>query len=259
MIKAIFFDIDGTLLSHSTKSVPESSKNALSLLKDKGILTFIATGRHISEMRDLPIHDLNIDGFITLNGQYCYNEKEVIFDLPINQKDIDNIIHKIDTNPFPCIFVEDELMYINYNNNDVETVQNAISTPLPDINDIHRGLTHPIYQVIPYGIDKEHENEILQLMPHCKQTRWHSLAIDIIPKNGGKQNGIKHILDYYGINQEETMAFGDGENDIDMFKFCQLSVAMGNSNDSVKDNADYITDDIDYDGIFNALKHFHII
>ena len=52
MIKAIFFDIDGTLLSHNTYSVPESTKEALRLLKEKGILTFIATGRHLSEMRD---------------------------------------------------------------------------------------------------------------------------------------------------------------------------------------------------------------
>ena len=66
MIKAIFFDIDGTLLSHSTQSVPESTKLALQLLKEKGIYTFIATGRHISEIRDLPLDDLEFEGYIHL-------------------------------------------------------------------------------------------------------------------------------------------------------------------------------------------------
>jgi len=259
MIKAIFFDIDGTLLSHQTKKVPKSTKLALHLLKEKEILTFIATGRHISEMKDLPIDDLEFEGYITLNGQYCYNQKELIYDLPIHQQDINNMINDIDKKPFPCIFVEKELMYINYNDEIVQTVQDAISTPLPDINDLHRGLTQPIYQVIPYGINEEKENRILELMPHCKKTRWHPLAIDLIPKNGGKQNGIKQVLKYYHIHQDETMAFGDGHNDIDMFQFCHIGVALGNADDEVKSQADYVTNDIDDDGIYNALKHFHIL
>jgi len=259
MIKAIFFDIDGTLLSHRTKQVPLSTKKALKLLKEKGIYTFIATGRHISEMRDLPIDDLEFEGYITLNGQYCYNEKGVIYDLPIHKQDIQNIIKEIDLNPFPCIFVEEELMYINYHNDAVETVQDAISTPLPEINDLHRGFTYPIYQVIPYDIDEKQKGKILQLMPHCKKTRWHPLAIDMIPANGGKQNGIAKVLEYYHIHQSETMAFGDGLNDIDMFEYVNIAVAMGNASDEVKEIADYVTDDIDDDGIEHALKHFHIL
>ena len=53
MIKAVFFDIDGTLLSHSTNSVPASARRALEELREKGILTFIATGRHLPELRKL--------------------------------------------------------------------------------------------------------------------------------------------------------------------------------------------------------------
>lgn len=259
MIKAIFFDIDGTLLSHKTKKVPDSTKKALKLLKDKGILTFIATGRHISEMRDMPINDLEFEGYITLNGQYCYNRDGLIYDLPIHKQDIINMINEIDKNPFPCIFVEKELMYINYNNEAVQVVQDAISTPLPDINDLHRGLTENIYQVIPYDIDESKESRILELMPHCKKTRWHPLAIDMIPNNGGKQNGIKKVLEYYNIAVEESMSFGDGMNDLDMFELTHISVAMGNASVEVKSHASYITDDIDNDGIYNALKHFNIL
>ncbi len=259
MIKAIFFDIDGTLLSHRTKTVPTSTKQALHLLKEKGIYTFIATGRHISEMRDLPIHDLEFEGYITLNGQYCFNHEKTLYDLPINHQDIENILHEIHQHPFPCIFVEKELMYINYHNQAVQIVQDAISTPLPEINDLNRGYTHPIYQVIPYDITEQDEKRILALMPHCKKTRWHPLAFDIIPAHGGKQNGIKEVLQYYHIQPDETMAFGDGHNDIDMFAFVKLAIAMGNADEEVKQIADDVTDDIDCDGIYKALKKYHIL
>ena len=210
MIKAIFFDIDGTLLSHTTYSVPESTKEALRLLKEKGILTFVATGRHLSEMRDLPIQDLEFDACITLNGQYCFNKEGMIYGLPIEQTDINNIINYVDTNHMPCIFVEDELMYINFNND-------------------------------------------------CKETQWNPQAVDIIPATGGKQNGIHEVLKYYSIDQSETMSFGDGKNDIDMFEYTKISVAMGNAEDDVKKAADYVTDDIDENGLYNALKYFEII
>lgn len=259
MIKAVFFDIDGTLLSHRTMQVPLSSKEALVKLREKGIYTFIATGRHISEMKDLPLDDLQFDGYITLNGGYCYNHNEVIYASPIDPLDIAQIINYIKIHPFPCMFVEDKIMYMNYHNQAVEIVQKAISTPLPDLNNLNRGLSHPIYQVIPYDITINQETDILNCMPHCKHTRWHDLAIDIIPLHGGKQNGIQKVLNYYGIKEDETMAFGDGHNDIDMFEYVKLAIAMGNASEDVKKAADDVTDDIDKDGIYNALKKYNII
>lgn len=259
MIKAVFFDIDGTLLSHTTYSVPESTKKALKLLKEKGVLTFIATGRHISELRGLPLDDLEFDGYITLNGQYCFNKEGMIYGLPIDQEDINQMIQYVDEHKMPCIFVEDKEMYINFNNKIVEEIQKSISTPLPETGDIHRGYTHPIYQVIPYDVNKERIEEILKLMPHCKATMWHPQAIDIIPAEGGKQNGIHEVLKHYSIHQDETMSFGDGQNDIDMFQYTNISIAMGNADEDVKNAAQYITDDIDHDGIYHALKHFQVI
>ena len=259
MIKAVFFDIDGTLLSHKTKRIPDSTIKALKQLKEKGILIFLATGRHSSEMDDMPIHDVEFDGYITLNGQYCYSENEVLYDLPIEQEDIENVIAYVDEKKIPCIFVEDKKMYINFNNEVVEKVQESISTDLPIVGDIHRGHTHKIYQVIPYDIDESGEEMILSLMPHCKKTRWHPLAIDIIPATGGKQNGIEQILKHYHISREETMAFGDGMNDMDMLEYVHTGIAMGNATDDLKEIADDVTTDIDDYGIYNALKKYGLV
>ena len=79
-------------------------------------------------------------------------------------------------------------------------------------------------------------------LSNCKLTRWNPYGVDIISNTGGKSIGIKDILSYYDIKQEETMAFGDGENDIDMLRFVQIGVAMQNAEDCVKEAADYITD-----------------
>jgi Cof subfamily protein (haloacid dehalogenase superfamily) len=97
------------------------------------------------------------------------------------------------------------------------------------------------------------------LLDECDITSWNDKAIDIIPKGGGKSAGMQVFLDKYGLERSETMAFGDGENDIDMLKFAGIGVAMGNAKDSVKAVADYITDSVDEHGIENALRHFGLI
>ena len=79
---------------------------------------------------------------------------------------------------------------------------------------------------------------------------------DGIPANGGKSTGIAKVLEHYGIDKSETMAFGDGENDVDMFRAVGTAIAMGNACRSAKEAAHYITDKVDEDGIWNALKHF---
>lgn len=258
MIKAVFFDIDGTLLSHKNCHVPESAKAAIKLLKERGIMPFIATGRHKLEILDLPVDVEDFEGLVTLNGQYCYNHDGVIFHLPLDHGDLNAMLQDINQNPYPCIFLEEDRMYINYFDDYVQKVQDTISTPVPETGDPERVRTHAVYQLVPY-VSKEQEDHIMALMPHCQNTRWNELAIDIIPVGGGKQNGIQKVLEHYRITPEEIMALGDGENDLDMITFAGISVAMGNAVPSVKAAADYVTDDVDHDGIYNALKHFGLI
>ena len=258
MIKAVFFDIDGTLLSHRTNSVPASARRALELLREKGILTFIATGRHISMLRRLrPLDGLRFDGIVSLNGQYCCNEEGVLYHCPIEPGDIATLLDYLKENPHPCILVEEDQMYINFHNALVEKVQAAIHSDMPDLGDLDRGYTHPIYQAILYMSDENLEK--LPPMPHVKLTRWNLGGADVIPATGGKSAGITRVLEYYGIDREDTMAFGDGENDVDMFCAVGTAVAMGNACQAAKNAAHHVTGDIDNDGIWNALKHFGVL
>ena len=94
------------------------------------------------------------------------------------------------------------------------TAQTAINTIITTEKDVSRALINDVYQSIL--VTKEEIEELVTLTQHCKYTQWHDGAYDIIPKQGGKQEGISAILDHYKIKVEETMAFGDGYNDIDM-------------------------------------------
>ena len=259
MIKAIFFDIDGTLFSHGTHSIPASTDLALKKLKENNILIFIATGRHKSELVQIPLEQYHFDGYITLNGQYCYNEEKVIYEKPIDQKDILTLLNEIDSRVFPCYMIGKEKMYINYLNENVIDIQNSVSSIIPEVIDLKTLIHSPIYQAGPFETDQQQEIALLSKLENCQSTRWHDFAIDIIHKVGGKKNGIKAILEEYQISIEETMAFGDGHNDQDMFDLVNISVAMGNAKEELKKCATYITDDIDHDGIYNALCHFQII
>ena len=96
-------------------------------------------------------------------------------------------------------------------------------------------------------------------LENCKYTKWHDGAYDLIAKNGGKQEGIKAVLKYYGIKLEETMAFGDGHNDVDMLKLVGIGVCMANGHPETIACSDYVTDTVENDGIVSALKHFKLI
>jgi len=258
-IKAVFFDIDGTLLSHKINDIPDSTLKALDLLKAKGIKVFIATGRHITEMAELtPLKKLSMDGYITLNGAYCFNGEGVYYDHPVDHDEIKIIIYDHDQKPYPCMFVEADRMYISSHNDHVVMVQEAIHTSLPPIGDIHRGYDHKIYMVIPY-CDDEREEELMNKLHKVKTTRWHKYAIDMIPDDGGKEVGLEKTCEHYGIKRDETMAFGDGDNDITMIKWAGVGVAMGNSDDLVKQEADFVTKSIDEEGILYACKYYGLI
>lgn len=260
MVQAVFFDIDGTLVSWKSKAYNPSTKSALERLHSKGIYLFVATGRHRIEIEEEHLLDgLYFDGYITLNGQYCFNDKEIIYQNEIDKEDIKNIINQINSHPYPCMFIEKDKMYINMINQIVVETQKAVHTALPPVMDIRRALENPVYQIIPFVDSEQAEIYPLSILKYCKATRWNDYGMDIISESGSKKEGIKRVLEYYKIPLENTMAFGDGENDIEMLEYVALGVAMGNAEEKVKKAADYITDDADNDGILCALEHFNLI
>lgn len=258
MIKAVFFDIDGTLVSFNTHQVPESAAEAIRQLRTDGIKVFIATGRHLSAIDNLG--DLEFDGYVTLNGGYCYAGKEkAIYKRPILQEDIRNLVSCLEgTDTFPCVFVREHDLFMNYPNETTESLFNMLNFPIPALAPANQALNEEIFQLIAF-FNEEQKARIMTALPHCEATSWHPAFADVVPQGSSKSIGIDKIIEYYGISLHETMAFGDGGNDIQMLRHAGIGIAMGNAKDEVKQHADYVTTSVDEDGLTNALKHFGLI
>ena len=256
MIKAVFFDVDGTLVSHARREVSTSTRKAVGQLKKKGIRCVIATGRHMGELQKLPVRDIEFDAYITLNGQLCLDQRRtVLSSSALTGTDKEQIIRLFEKKEIPVLLVEKDRMYINFVNREVEQTQKEISSDVPEKGTYDGG---EIYQAVAY-VSKEKGDALKKILPECKITRWNSRAVDIISRHGGKVIGIKQYLEENSILVRETMAFGDGENDIEMLEFAGIGIAMGNSDDAVKKSADYVTADVDDGGGEKALRHFEVI
>lgn len=256
MIHTVFFDIDGTLVSHETNCVPPSARTALALLERQGIRRIIATGRHLSEIETLPMEGLTFDGYLMLNGQLCYDKnKNLIYGNPLEGESLQTLVSLFDEKAFPIMFIEKDRMYINFINDVVRIAQESMSAWMPEI-DTYRGNT--VYQAVAF-VTAEQKALLSKKLPDCRIAQWMALAVDIVPQASGKAAAVDRYLKYLGAEQAGTMAFGDGSNDVDMLKFVDIGVAVGNSEQHVQEAADYVTDHIDRDGIYNALIHFGVI
>lgn len=255
-IKAVFFDIDGTLLSHRLGDVPASARRAVEALRAKGIRCLIASGRHREEIRRLPVEPMRFDGYLTLNGQLCMDADGEIFSAePITGLAKERILQVFHSKEAAVMLVEKDTMYLNMVNGRVRKAQADISSPIPPLGS-YTG--NPIYQAVAYVTSGE-EAAFSRLLPGCVITRWNPGGIDIIQASGGKEAGIRAYLEKTGIPREQTMAFGDAQNDLQMLSYVGIGIAMGNAVPEVKAQADYVTASVEEDGIEKALRHFGLL
>ncbi len=259
-IKALFFDIDGTLVSFETHQIPQSTIKALTEARRRGIKIIISTGRPPLFINNLgPIEHL-IDGYITSNGAYCHREGREIAMTPITPSDVNAVLAACDRLDVPCIVVgRDGIDTYNY-----KPVAAEIFGSLLDIHNTGDGLnitqtlSGPILQLTPI-ITAEQETEMRSHLHNVEMERWCELFTDITAKGVSKAKGVRTMAREFGIDLSETMAFGDGGNDIPMLREAGIGVAMGNASPRVQEAAKYVTDTVDDDGIFNALCYYNII
>lgn len=256
MIKAAFFDVDGTLYSHKTCRVPPSTRAAIAQLQRNGIQCIVATGRHPIELAALPIEEIGFDAYMLMNGHMMMDkQKNMLFSVSIPENVKQTLVKQFESGLYPSLILEKDDIYLNFTNDRVTQAQAHFNLPMPKIQP-YTG--NDIYQFCLY-IPEEEEAYLSEIAKDCSITRWHNYGVDLLVKGGGKMVGIQRYLDMVGITAEEIIAFGDGENDVEMLRFAGIGVAMGNAEDVTKEAATYVTADIDDDGIAKALEHFHLI
>jgi Cof subfamily protein (haloacid dehalogenase superfamily) len=257
MIKAIFLDIDGTMVSFKTHCVSEETEQSLQKARKNGIKIFVATGRHRSDINNLG--NLEFDGYMSLNGAYCWVGNQTIFKKSIPQKDVETFIDFIEKEPkIPCFFVEADRVTVNMINEEVQKMIELVNFSPRAIVPADEVVRREMFQLTAF-FPVEQEHDIMTMLPGCLASRWYPTFADITVKGVDKSVGIQKMSDYFGFSREEIMAIGDGGNDISMIKYAGTGVAMGNAGEEVKQVADYVTATVDEDGTGKALRHFGVI
>lgn len=256
-IKAVFFDIDGTLVSFKSHTVPESARRAIARLREQGVKVFIATGRLMKHVGI--VNDIEVDGYITVNGGYCITSAgEVIFESAFPRATVERVIDLSEQYGFDLNVMTHEDMYVSSMGERVKKIASMINI-MPTVADVRAiAATQPVVQMCPY-ISRELEQEIMPLLPDCVGSRWIETFMDLNVRGVDKSLGIQQVMNYYGLTMAEAMAFGDGGNDLPMVRDAAVGVAMGNACDELKAVADYITSSVDEDGVSRALEHFGLI
>ncbi|MEH7346650.1 Cof-type HAD-IIB family hydrolase [Bacillus sp. JJ1532] len=256
MKKIVFFDIDGTLVD-SDKQLQKSTKQALKHLKENGVFVAIATGR-APFMFDSLRNELDIDSFVSFNGQFVVFENEVIFKNELPTSEIERLVNYSMDRGHPLVFLDEkEMKSSELDNRFIEESIGSLKFPYPE-KDIDFYKNREVYQALVFTEEKEdaaYESEFLNF----RFVRWHQFSTDVLPAGGSKAEGIKLMIDRLGIEMKNVYAFGDGLNDIEMLQAVGTGIAMGNALDEVKLAADVTTTSANNNGIWDGLKRIGLI
>lgn len=256
MPKLLLLDIDGTLLD-SQKKLPASAKEALQQARLNGHDLAIATGRGPFMIKEI-LKELEINTYITFNGQYISHNGKTVHKQALDVNMLKKIFEFAEQRDHPFVFMNEEKMIssIDYHPDIDESIK-SLKIPHPEVEkDFH--LNNEVYQALVF-CGKDEEQQYHDTFKEVDFVRWHRVSCDVTPKGGTKASGIKNLIKATGHSIEDTIAFGDGLNDLQMMDVAGFSVAMENGHEETKKRASYVTDHVDNDGLAKAFKHLKLI
>lgn len=258
--KIIFFDIDDTLYLKDERRIIPSTRIALKMLKEKGIMIAIATGRSMAvfpkEIIEL-IDEIGIEMIVSINGQYVQFKGKKLIDFAMDRHNLKIIASALDKKHINYAWVSQKRLAAVRQDDFLDAATKTL------------GLT---YEVDPYFYQREEVYQMLafyessqdevveQILPSSfKVVRWHDFGVDILDKDGSKARGIGAALKALNLTVNDAMAFGDGLNDMEMLQTVGFGVAMGNAVNELKAVVNYVCAPIEKDGIYRALIDLQIL
>ena len=277
MGKIIFIDVDGTLVDYEG-NLPDSAVTAIRKARANGHRVYISTGRSKAEVYQ-NIWDIGLDGMIGGNGSYVEDHGSVILHQLISYEQ--------------CVHIVDWLhgrgleFYLESNNGlfaseHFETAGEPVIQEYSrrkglgsaDAMTIRKAFPEMIFGGELYRDDLNKVSYILnsyqdfldakEEFPDLENNTWGgagetALFGDLGVKNITKANAIRRLLGYLKAGIEDTIAIGDAKIDIPMLSFCNFGVAMGSGGEEIRAMADYVTDDVDRDGLYKAFVYLGLI
>ena len=252
-VKIIFFDIDGTLIDIGAEQMSQKTAEALRRLKERGILLCIATGR---PRMTLPhFEGITFDAYLTFNGSYCFDRDGIIFSNPIPHGDAETILRNAARIGRPISIATADRIASNGRDTDLDDYYTLAHLKLEVSEDFDTVAREKIYQMM-VGCREEEYDAIMKDAPNARITAWWHRAADIIPADGGKGVAVQKVLEHYHLDRSQALAFGDGNNDIEMLRAVGTGIAMGNGSAQVKAAADGVCGCASEDGIYHyCIEH----
>ena len=260
-IKAVFFDIDGTLVSFRTHKVTRSNIEVLDALRKKGIKVFISTGRMLGMTSVLD--GIAFDGYIANNGATIYDSsKKMLHGRLLPKKELYTLRERLKTPglpPFAVSFMTAVNYYLNCQSDLAEEVARIVGVVPPIISNIDDIVKMDVYQMCVYLKGKALDELMEGWLTGCTASVWNPIFADVNEKGITKAYGIDRMLEIFGLDLSRTLSFGDGGNDIPMLEHTALSVCMGNADDAVRAASDFVTETVDEDGVAKALMRLGVL
>ena len=279
MGKIIFLDVDGTLINYKLQT-PASAKEAIDKARANGHRVYICTGCSKAEIlqRDLP----QLDGMIGANGGYVEDHGEVILHQSLTPSQVRHVTDWCRSRHMAYVLEANSARYYDdlyleqgpeanaryregkgAKNVDRAAQKQRILEQYTYIRheDAARDDVNKISFVLrSYQDHLDSIDEFPDMIAHT----WGGVgetAIygDLAPKGITKRYAIEQLLAHLGASREDTISFGDAKIDLSMFELCAYNVAMGNGGEEIKAAADYVTDDVDADGLYNAFRYLKLI
>lgn len=259
--KYIFFDVDGTIWDENM-DIPQSTIDAIRLLKENGHKTFICSGRSRSNINSKKLLDLGFSGILAACGNHIEIDGEVIYEYLLEDELVKRIVNTCEKNHMPVVLEGPKYHWISEEGFEEDPFIDYLWASLQDAARPMRGyekdicinkFSADIIEGTNFEAIKEELQDDLDILMHTES------IVEFVPKGTSKATGIDWLCKKFGIDIADTYAVGDSVNDLDMLAFAGHGIAMGNASDKPKEIAEYITTDIHEDGIYNAMVHYGLI
>lgn len=277
MGKIIFLDVDGTLVNYENE-IPESAVRAIRRARENGHRVYICTGRSKAEVYQ-ELWDIGLDGMIGGNGSYVEDNGVVVMHQLITAEQCRRIVDWLHSRKLEFYLESNNGLFASemfaqkaqssireYSKRKGKpgAEQATVATVFPEM--VYGGnLYRDDLNKVSYLLDSYQDYlDAREQFPDLENGTWGgagetALFGDFGVKGITKGNAVSCLLKHLGVKQEDTIAFGDAKIDIPMLEYCHIGVAMGNGGKEIKEAADYITKDVDEDGLYHAFVHLGLI
>lgn len=279
MSKIVFLDVDGTLIDYQTH-LPESARTAVDEARRNGHRVYICTGCSKAEIlqRDLP----DLDGMIGANGGYVEDNEEVILHQSLTKEQVRHVVDWCGERKIGYVLEANSGRY--YDDNFLEQGPDAyvryVQGKGSGVTDHDKQKARIQQQFIHVSGEEAYREDVNKIsfvlrtyqdhldsiaeFPDMIAHTWGGVgeaAIfgDLAPAGITKKYAIELLLKHLGADRKDTISFGDAKIDLSMFELCDFNVAMGNGGPEIKEAADYITTDVNDDGLYNAFRYLGLI